>query len=762
MPMKHEKEIIFGAYIANIGRFYDDGPAQLAERCAGALSHVLDVPVLLAILRGKEGYEEGQRIIQEAFALSLSESERTAKTAKGKNLTTVFSRVTAGDRQTTQKQYYSAAPEHPEAVFPSAAPDGAPFPGMKAEFEQELLRLEGHPPASWEDFMTLFDSLCRKYLWCVTASDYEGEDISLYNQSRIAGAIACCRCRGADQESAAQDKCYILAVCDFSGIQKYVFSVAAVNESGVAKRLRARSFYVDVTVSVLAQALIRRFGLTQNHILMQTGGKFYLLLPNTQDAEQLLTEIEQEVSDHFFHAFEGQVAIHLAWLPVGADGLEDYSSSVTALSRLLGDKKSAAFQSVLTRDGCWQEDAFVIRSDLAGKRLCTACGSALTDRPDGICPNCKEQTEIGGKLPHTQFISYYCGEKPEGAYHIYGDYSIGLSQEYRRDGAFLVEQLNSSEIPSGAVGAPLRTRYMANHIPADETGVPITFSDIADSARGMSKLAVLKADVDNLGYLFADGLRMKERHFGTISRVNTMSRFLELFFSGYINRLITERAEYRNVYSVFSGGDDLFLIGPWDVMPALACEIASEFKRFSAGNASLTLSAAVCVFQPKEHIATLAERSERQLKRVKNSAVPELYPEKDGRDGVSFLGKIFSWDDLRQQLETGGRLAELVSGKILGTAMLQRIGRYSQMYQDFLHTKDVMQLMFEPLFHYDRQRNYGELKKKPEADWFLNDYAKNLTRNAADYRTVSRNLYFAEIAAGYALYLTKEERNHGV
>ena len=64
MPMKHEKEIIFGAYIANIGRFYDDGPAQLAERCAGALSHVLDVPVLLAILRGKEGYEEGQRIIR--------------------------------------------------------------------------------------------------------------------------------------------------------------------------------------------------------------------------------------------------------------------------------------------------------------------------------------------------------------------------------------------------------------------------------------------------------------------------------------------------------------------------------------------------------------------------------------------------------------------------------------------------------------------------------------------------------------------------
>lgn len=759
--MNHSREIVLASYLFNIGRFYSGGALGLAERCAKVFEPLVRVPLLCDILRGEQSAMPARRIVEEAFTLSLTESEKTAKTAKGKNLTTVFSRVTASEKGTTEKQYYSAAVERPEAVFPSAQPDSSGFPDMEAAFERELLRLEGCPPASWEDFIALFDSLCRKYLWCVTASDYEGEDISLYNQSRIAGAIAecICRCRA---EDAQKEDCYLLAVCDFSGIQKYVFSVATVSEAGVAKRLRARSFYVDVTVSVLAQAMIRRFGLTQNHILMQTGGKFYLLLPNTDGAEEQLKAIETEISADFFHTFGGEVAIHLAWLPVGADGLERYSDSVTQLSRRLGDKKSAAFQGVLAPGGEWQESAFVITEALAGKRLCTSCGSALTDRGSGICPNCAEQTEIGGKLPRTRYISYYYGEKPDHAYRIYGDYSIGLSEHYSRDGAFLVEQLNSSDVPEAAVGAPLRTRYMANHIPANESGENLTFSDIAETARGMAKLAVLKADVDNLGYLFADGLRTKGRHFGTISRVNTMSRFLELFFSGYVNRLISGREEYRGVYSVFSGGDDLFLIGPWDVMPKLACEIAEEFRRFSAGNPALTLSATVSVFQPREHIANLAEISERQLKWVKNNTVPALYPEKDGRDGVSFFGQLLSWEDLREQLRIGERLAGLVSRGVLGTAILQRIEQYSRMYRGFLINKDVMQLMFEPLFHYDRQRNYTSIKKgDADAAWFLDEYAAGLTRNAADYRTVNRNLYFAETAARYALHCTKEVRKDG-
>ena len=302
---------------------------------------------------------------------------------------------------------------------------------------------------------------------------------------------------------------------------------------------------------------------------------------------------------------------------------------------------------------------------------------------------------------------------------------------------------------------------MANHIPTDRAdGDVMTFDDMAEESRGTKRLAVLKADVDTLGYIFADGLRTGKRHFGTISRVNTMSRFLEIFFSGYVNQLISQREEYRNVYSVFSGGDDLFLIGPWDVIPHLAVEISRAFRNFAAQNPALTISAAVSVFQTREHIANMAKLSEESLKKVKNKTIKELYPEKTGRDGVSFLGQLFGWEDLREQLETGEKLARLLEDKKVSTGILRRIGTYSGMYREFLVNHDVMSLMFEPLFHYDRQRNYEELGKKmnPELQWFLDDYVPDLSENAADLRVVKKNLFFAEAAIAYALNITKEDR----
>ena len=244
-----------------------------------------------------------------------------------------------------------------------------------------------------------------------------------------------------------------------------------------------------------------------------------------------------------------------------------------------------------------------------------------------------------------------------------------------------------------------------------------------------------------------------------------MSRLLEVFFSGYINELLTTVPEYSKVYCVFSGGDDLFLIGPWDVMPKLAVQIQKDFRKFAADNPAITLSAAVSVFAPREHIAHLAEYSEQTLKNVKNCTVEALYPQKSGRDGVSFLGELMAWKDLETQLGIGDRLVELIRKNLIGTSALQRIGTYSRMYRKFLIDHDVMALMFEPLFHYDRERNYDEVRRKMrdngDLEWFMDVYVKDLSENAADLRNVKKNLYFAETAVIYAMNMTKEEREHG-
>lgn len=273
---------------------------------------------------------------------------------------------------------------------------------------------------------------------------------------------------------------------------------------------------------------------------------------------------------------------------------------------------------------------------------------------------------------------------------------------------------------------------------------------------GMDKLAVLKADVDILGFLFSQGLRTNDRHFGTISRVSTMSRMLEIFFSGYIEKLL-ESEEYKDVYSVFSGGDDLFLIGPWNVILELAADIQKKFQVFAAENESVTMSAAVSVFNSNEHIAFMAEYSEQQLKRAKNECSTSLYPSSTGRNAICATGQIFSWPDYNEQLSNAAKLEQLLCGNMADTGVLRRISRYSIMYKQFLEDKDIWKLMFEPLFYYDRKRNYKFNLNEEICRWFLDSYIKSM-ENAADYHSVKKNLYFAETTVKIALNKTRKER----
>jgi CRISPR-associated protein Csm1 len=216
--------------------------------------------------------------------------------------------------------------------------------------------------------------------------------------------------------------------------------------------------------------------------------------------------------------------------------------------------------------------------------------------------------------------------------------------------------------------------------------------------------------------------------------------------------------KYPTIYSVFSGGDDLFVLGPWDILPEFILELESKFKMFAAQNPCVTLSAAIVISNPKNHIAALAEICEKKLKIVKNSTQPLLYPDKEGRNGVYFMNQIFSWEDLTEQLGKGMKLSGQAT--VLPRAILRRIAQYSKMYRHFLKTQDVFSLSFEPMFYYDRKRNYEKINKD-RFNWFL-DYAGKLTDNAANYKVLKKDLFFADTVIRFALNKTKEERERGI
>ncbi len=140
--------------------------------------------------------------------------------------------------------------------------------------------------------------LLQKYLWCVPASTYDKErksrhypDISLFDHSRVLSAIAVCL-YDYKQEKPQYDlkdekeKIFLLYEAEISGIQKFIYKVSKIDVEkkgfSVPKELRGRSFFVSILPELLSRYILNKLNYPITNILYSGGGKFQLLLPNTE------------------------------------------------------------------------------------------------------------------------------------------------------------------------------------------------------------------------------------------------------------------------------------------------------------------------------------------------------------------------------------------------------------------------------------------------------------------------------------------------
>ncbi len=745
------RETILGTVITELAAFFAVPELEFLQRYEKLFGGYADLPVLQGMLKnGVQG--ECQEIIQRAKKLALGGEDPHRERETMNPLCSVFSNLSLDGNYPKKKMYYAPAELSMKNIIPLSVRQikDCDYKKVRKQFFHELDLLQQSFPDSFEDFLTVLDTLMKKYLWGIPATQNEQEDVSLYDYIKTATAIT-----AALLKSENRDRPYVMAAGHFSGIQKYIFLVSKVGSGGVAKRLRSRSFYVNATISALAHCIVHKFGLPLTNILMLTGGKFYILLPNTDDTGRILQEIEEDVTEFLYNKFKGNLSFELVWEKIGDAGIYNYSSTVTRLSAAVDRKKNQLLKTVLTEKKQWNPERFLVYDELFHKSMCTSCRSALVDEGEDMCPNCKNDTEMGGKLPKIKQFSFSRGK---GQYELIKGYYLNLDEDMAEP--YLIMRLNDSDI-SGMYSRPVTIYHAVNNVPVKESGTKgersffevKTFGEIVDCSKGCKKIGILKADVDTLGFLFSEGLQSEDRNMGTIARVNTLSRMLELFFNGYLHEIIATK--YKNVYCVFAGGDDLFLLGPWNEMPELAIEINKKFHEYTGFNPCATLSAAICTANGNGHISTLAGYCEQKLSQVKKRINPVVYPDKGGRNGVYFLDEFMSWEDFEVQVETGRKLARAYAD--VGAAAVRRIGDYSRMYQKYQESMDVDSLMFLPMFNYDMQRNFDVIGRNK---WFR-EYCNDLYREASDYRKLKREVYFAEVSVKYAFNLTKEDRKHG-
>jgi CRISPR-associated protein Csm1 len=219
------------------------------------------------------------------------------------------------------------------------------------------------------------------------------------------------------------------------------------------------------------------------------------------------------------------------------------------------------------------------------------------------------------------------------------------------------------------------------HLAADETGRAIE----------TPMLGALKADVDRLGMLLGYGLGTRV----SFGRYASLARSLDLFFKGFLSEQL--RQQYPHIYTVFAGGDDLFLIGPWFDIVRLLADLGTWFERMTNGNPNITFSAGVVFSHPKVPVRQLAAAADEALEVSKD----------EGRDRVTIGPVTLRWPEFHRALDFHRVIRAEGSGgtPALKSSMIYRFLQYAKMAMKSEDCRTLSDLKWRAQLSYDIKRN---------------------------------------------------------
>ena len=639
------------------------------------------------------------------------------KDYKKTRLIPVFDHLTLADSPDALKSEncryrYPLKPVTPATIFPELHEENGQNNRASADveyktlFSQFLEQMQQLPhkdenTALWFEY---FDSLVREYTSTVPAARVGRviPDVSLYDHLRTTSAIASAVYLFHEESGSletravnnSEEQKFFLISGSFSGIQPFIFSAGGESSRFRSKLLRGRSFFVSLLTELAAVLLCREIGLPHTSVILNAGGRFTLLAPNTQSARNALERTKKIINDWVIQRTYGEASILF--------------SSIVACPRDFESESFSGLWERLVSDGEKQKFSKVDLS-VYGGAVGNYLDSFCNDLPSGICPLC-------GKRPALKEVKYKdlncCAQCRDhifiGENLVKKPYLVISTAKNSGNGKQLVEAVFdefqlwfSDSDPAGtgnagqiikywcldALNSPFKggrviTKLLNGYVPVygledqgedAEPGMPKTFNDIAETAAskdmGLEALGILKADVDNLGLLMACGLR---ENLYTVSRLASLSRQMDLFFSLYLPDLLAGSERFQDVYTVFAGGDDLFLIGPWNRIFELAAVLEVRFAAYVCHNAGITFSAGISLQKPHTPIDRLAGCSEAALERSKNS----------GRDRVTVFDRTVTWDTFKMFSAVREELAQWVDDKWISQVFLYRLNTFINMAEE--------------------------------------------------------------------------------
>ncbi len=650
-----------------------------------------------------------------------------------------------------------------------------------SQFYSEFSKIKGSEIGKDDlHFFEAFYHLFRRWAWCLPA--LSGSDgISLFEQWKTVAAMVFAA--GDSWREINPDRTYTLVGGDIPGIQDFVYTITS---KGATRGLRGRSFFIQLLGDAVIQALLDALGLSSVNIVYSAGGNFMLLAPEITSIAQKLQDISLKLEKSLLKYFEGDLTVCLASekLTMSQIGTHEFADPV---SRKLKEKIAAQKQRRFSQTAVQEWSSLFAPQGKPGNKHCVICQRMLTpdqgiemqsdrqtddDAKSYRCPACDGFQELAKSLARAAYwvISL---DRPGNAAH----WQIALHDIcgywYRLDPekpmvspsiknrVYLVNQTNFAGKAHGfrliANATPYVTKndlgqdFQEDRETPPRIGDIRTFSMLADASSGIHQVGVLRMDVDNLGSIMVRGLANR-----SLAATSTLSAALDRFFTGWLNEICrivnygsdgSTRGE--RLYAIYAGGDDLFVVGSWDLMPELAYRIQQALTTYTGGNPSLHISGGVSMESRKFPLYQAAEHAGGAEKKAKDYRFNN-----QEKNAFCFLDEAVCWSEWEKVLvEKDLILRALEEGA--PKAILQTI---QEIYAQFIEQQrkatawsEIIQFgpwMWRAAYAFT-QMNDRISTKKPS----LKQSITNLQKSATTYPSIR----YLALAARWVELLNREE-----
>lgn len=528
-------------------------------------------------------------------------------------------------------------------------------------------------------------------------------DISLYDHVKYTAALAVniahyCEANGikdyselCSAEGIAQlqdEPLFLMVSADIAGIYGFLTTTAL---DVPLSSMRGRSLYLEYFTQILADEMVRYFNLTKANIIYTGGGRIYLIAPNTQQFKDEIARLSEYVNNWLLENYGTQLYVAFGTAectPLELAGRQMGSGILARVDlEVENNKKNRYSQKVLA-------DLFDPHSSFnaaGGSVECGVCHRELSqndaNRNDGLCWFCRSLVDLGKASFIEDKVLAVCtnhagGSAPMPGYNRVLYLKLVPAKDLEKFKAHnkVLNIYSSKEFDANGVPV-LRMRRCDYFVRDGKNGRIMDMEKLAgmsmgETYTGVKRLGVLMADVDGIGMALKAGFYRSDLedplHYLTSARQLTLSGRLSFFFKVLINKILKgevhtssgkektlfrlfnkAKQQWRNILVIYSGSDNIFLLGAWDDVVEVAVDIHRAFSSYTSGK--LAFSAGIGMFTPDYPMSQMFIQAALLKKTAKNvPGVGKIALFGQGADFVSGPGgnltHVYDWDVFETQV----------------------------------------------------------------------------------------------------------------